>query len=156
MAISKVSQTIYVYKTTNLRIIDGDTIEADIDLGFKQRWTTNIRFWGYDAYETRGTTAHPLGQVCKEFLQHLFNKFGHTFYIQTNKDAIAIYNRVEAKLYLETITEDGKKAFVDVIATMKLNGLDKSGTVPYVEGREPLYKLIVATDIDSVIRPTTV
>lgn len=151
--ISKVSQTIYVYKTTLIRIIDGDTIEADIDLGFKLRWTTPIRFWGFDAYETRGATAHPLGNAGKAFLAHLFEKFGNVFYIHTNKDAVAIYNRVEAKLYLETITADGKKAFVDVIATMKLNGFDKSGTTPFVEGREPLYKMIVAADIDTVIKP---
>lgn len=151
--ISKVSQTIYVYKTTCLRVIDGDTIEADIDLGFKQRWTTTIRFWGYDAYETRGATAHPMGNTCKEFLAQLFAKFGDVFYIHTNKDAVAIYNRVEAKLFLETVNAEGKKAFVDVIATMKLNGLDKSGAVPYVEGREPIYKMIVASDIDSVIKP---
>lgn len=151
--ISKVSQTIYVYKTTLTRIIDGDTIEATIDLGFKMGWTTDIRFWGYDAYETRGATAHPLGTTAKTFLADLFTKFGNVFYIHTNKDAVAIYNRVEAKLYLETINADGKKAFVDVIATMRANGFDKSGAVPYVEGRAPIYKMIVATDIDSVVKP---
>lgn len=152
--ISKVSQTIYVYKTTLLYVKDGDTIQGDIDLGFKMRWTADIRFSGIDTYERSGVSAHPLGNVAKAFLEELFRKFGTTFYLHSMKDEVAIYNRVSGKLYLETI-HDGKRAFVDVIQTMKLNGFDKSGAVPYDPAREPIYKIIVASDIDVLIKPTT-
>ena len=45
---------LYLYRIDNIRVIDGDTIDCDIDLGFdvwlhKQR----IRLYGIDAPETR-------------------------------------------------------------------------------------------------------
>ena len=44
----------YIYKAIIRRVIDGDTVVADIDLGF-DTWIQNqhIRFYNYDAPETR-------------------------------------------------------------------------------------------------------
>ena len=41
----------YTYEAEVIRIIDGDTIEAIIDLGFKVFWKTKIRLAGIDAPE---------------------------------------------------------------------------------------------------------
>lgn len=44
----------YIYRIANLRVVDGDTVDCDIDLGFDQ-WMhgQRIRMHGIDAPETR-------------------------------------------------------------------------------------------------------
>ena len=44
---------LYVYKLSNIKVIDGDTIDADIDLGFHITVRKRIRLYGIDAPETR-------------------------------------------------------------------------------------------------------
>lgn len=151
MAITSVSQLIFVYKATCLRVIDGDTIEADLDMGFKQRWTTSIRFHGIDTYEMRGSQAHPLGTTAKTFLEKLFRDYGPSFYIHTNRDEIAIYNRVAGRLFLETVIDE-QRTFIDVIETMRANGFDKSGTVPHDPTQEAKLVSIPANDIMDIFR----
>lgn len=47
----------YTYPITNIRVIDGDTIEADVDLGFRIRQRQIIRLAGIDAPELRAKDA---------------------------------------------------------------------------------------------------
>lgn len=47
----------YTYPISNIRIIDGDTIEADVDLGFRIRQRQIIRLAGIDAPELRSKDA---------------------------------------------------------------------------------------------------
>ncbi len=47
----------FTYPITNIRIIDGDTIEADVDLGFRIRQRQIIRLAGIDAPELRSKDA---------------------------------------------------------------------------------------------------
>lgn len=146
--ITKISQSIYVYKAKCLWVKDGDTVEAELDLGFKVKWTTPIRFHGIDTYEIHGVTAHPTGSVAKKFLEDMFAKFGDVFYFKSERDEIAIYNRAAGSLWLET-KQGGKRAFVDVVATMKANGFLKDGSVPLNAG-DPIYIYRIANDIMDV------
>ena len=43
----------YIYKINVTRVIDGDTIDADIELGFDMILSKRIRLHGIDAPETR-------------------------------------------------------------------------------------------------------
>jgi endonuclease YncB( thermonuclease family) len=147
--ITNVSQSIYVYKATCLRVIDGDTIDAQIDLGFKINWSSHIRFQGIDVYETRGATKNDLGVAGKQFTQLAFDTFGTDFYLKSIKDEVAIYNRVAGELYLETKTADGHRAFVDLIQSLRANGYDKSGAVPHNTG-DPIWIIRQADDIMSL------
>lgn len=45
--------SLYVYQLSNIRVIDGDTIDADIDLGFRITVRKRIRLYGIDAPETK-------------------------------------------------------------------------------------------------------
>ena len=47
----------YTYPISNIRVIDGDTIEADVDLGFRIRQRQVIRLAGIDAPELRAKDA---------------------------------------------------------------------------------------------------
>jgi micrococcal nuclease len=44
---------LYTYKAKVLRVVDGDTIELSIDLGFTITWTSTCRLSGINAYELR-------------------------------------------------------------------------------------------------------
>ena len=46
----------YEYSAKVLRVIDGDTIELDVDLGFRVRRTLRVRLAGVDAPECRGAS----------------------------------------------------------------------------------------------------
>jgi len=43
----------YIYKIKVTRVIDGDTVDADIDLGFDTKLSKRIRLHGIDTPETR-------------------------------------------------------------------------------------------------------
>lgn len=44
----------FQYAATVLRVIDGDTIDVKVDLGFRVLFETQVRFKGLNAPETRG------------------------------------------------------------------------------------------------------
>ena len=55
----------YQYEAEVLRVIDGDTLDLFIDLGFKVGFNTRIRMIGIDTPEKW----HPYGKVVKAYLQ---------------------------------------------------------------------------------------
>jgi micrococcal nuclease len=57
----------YQYEAEVLRVIDGDTLDLFIDLGFKVGFNTRIRMIGIDTPEKW----HPYGKVVKAYLQQL-------------------------------------------------------------------------------------
>ena len=63
----------YTYKAIIVRLVDGDTICADLDLGMYV-WVRNvkIRFLGYNAPEIRGPEK-VLGKIAKQALESLIS-----------------------------------------------------------------------------------
>lgn len=57
----------YQYEAEVLKVIDGDTLDLFIDLGFKVGFNTRIRMIGIDTPEKW----HPYGKVVKAYLQEL-------------------------------------------------------------------------------------
>ncbi len=63
----------YIYRIRSIhKVVDGDTIDADIDLGFDISLTKRIRLAGIDTPESRTTDAYEkkLGLEVKEWLKH--------------------------------------------------------------------------------------
>ena len=66
----------YVYRIRSVhKVVDGDTIDADIDLGFDISLTKRIRLAGIDTPESRTTDLKEkaLGLEVKEWLKHKLN-----------------------------------------------------------------------------------
>ena len=63
----------YEYRATILRVIDGDTIEARVDLGFDVSVIERFRLYGINAPETKGESREE-GKAATEYLRVLVAK----------------------------------------------------------------------------------
>ena len=98
----------YEYKCKIVKIIDGDTADVDIDLGFgvwlkKQR----IRFYGIDTPEsrTRDVTEKIYGNAAKAFVVS-YLPLDSIQTLITVKDAVGKYGRILGKFKVyESITD---------------------------------------------------
>ena len=63
----------YEYRCNVIKIIDGDTVDVDIDLGFNVWVHSRIRFYGVDAWEsrTRNLEEKKKGLAAKAYVKDL-------------------------------------------------------------------------------------
>lgn len=88
----------YEYKATIVKVYDGDTVTAEIDLGFKIKVTKTIRLYGLDTPEVRGDE-RPDGLISRDRLrERILDK---EVVIKTMKDKKGKYGRYIAEIYLE-------------------------------------------------------
>ena len=96
----------FEYQCKIVRVIDGDTTDVDIDLGFgvwlkKQR----IRFYGVDTPESRTSDKEEkvYGMIAKEVVQdHL--PLGSTQVLRTHKDDVGKYGRILGEFIVNDTT----------------------------------------------------
>jgi len=98
----------YTYTATVRRVVDGDTIDVDIDLGFsvwldKQR----IRLLGIDApaARTRNKEEKIRGLLSKEKLKSLC-PVGSLIQLKTHKDDKGKFGRILGELVVDTASEN--------------------------------------------------
>ena len=111
------NNTIYNYKAKITRVVDADTVDAEIDCGFGIIISKRIRLLNYDAPETwrpsceeEYTHGLKATEKAKELLE------GKVLYIETGKDK-GVYGRYLANIQME----DGN----DFVEYMKSNGFSK-------------------------------
>lgn len=106
----------YKYKFKLDRVVDGDTIDGHIDLGFNITVFKRVRLVGIDAPETRTTdkTEKALGLESKKWLD-IFLSTGEII-IKTANDKTGKYGRILADVYVNDI---------HVQSEMLFNGLAK-------------------------------
>ena len=91
----------YVKKVTN--VVDGDTIDADIDLGFDISFSSRVRLAGIDTPESRTSNKAEkvLGLESKEYLKSKI-KDAKSVVIKTEKmDSSEKYGRILGWVYLD-------------------------------------------------------
>lgn len=93
----------YEYRVKKvLRVVDGDTIDVDIDLGFSISFTQRVRLAGIDTPEsrTRDLKEKALGLESKEYLKNLLDG-AKDIVIQTEKpDSSEKYGRILGWLFI--------------------------------------------------------
>ena len=105
MAIEK-----YNYKAKLVRVVDGDTVDALIDVGFDIWFKKRIRFKGVDTWEsrTRNLEEKALGLKAKartkELLEKVSSKSG---YFRLKSYGLGKYGRVLGELFI--MDADGKQ-----------------------------------------------
>ena len=100
----------YIYKAKLDRVIDGDTVDALIDVGFDIWFKKRIRFKGVDTWEsrTRNLEEKALGLKAKartkELLEKVSSKSG---YFRIKSYGLGKYGRVLADVFI--MDKDGKQ-----------------------------------------------
>jgi len=96
----------FEYPCKIVKVIDGDTADVDIDLGFgvwlkKQR----IRFYGVDTPESRTSDKEEkvYGILAKKFVMHHLPK-GSTQVLRTHKDGKGKYGRILGEFVVDDTT----------------------------------------------------
>lgn len=91
----------YVKKVS--KVVDGDTIDVDIDLGFDISFTSRVRLAGIDTPESRTTDKieKALGLEAKAFLKNAIDS-AKTVVIKTEKmDSSEKYGRILGWVFLD-------------------------------------------------------
>ena len=105
----------YNYNATCVKVVDGDTIDAEIDLGFDIKVTKRIRLGGINAPEsrTRNKVEKKLGIAAKERLKEILEGAANCFELESQE--LGKFGRVIGKLHIDKIA--GK----DVITKVCVN-----------------------------------
>ena len=88
----------YEYSAKIIAVIDGDTVKAEIDLGFGITRRDTLRLKGINAPELHAADPKP-GIAAKEYLAKLLSIFP-TVTIRTHKDASEKYGRLLAEIWI--------------------------------------------------------
>ena len=100
----------YIYKAKLDRVVDGDTVDALIDVGFDIWFKKRIRFKGVDTWEsrTRNLEEKALGLKAKartkELLEKVSSKSG---YFRIKSYGLGKYGRVLTDVFI--MDKDGKQ-----------------------------------------------
>ena len=102
----------YNYKATCLRVVDGDTIDAMIDLGFDVHVKKRIRLAEIDAPEsrTRDKQEKILGLAAKDRLKAMLDGADNKFDLESRE--IGKFGRVLGKLHIDKL--DGKDCLTQI------------------------------------------
>ncbi len=93
---------LYTYRAFDFRVVDGDTVDCTVDLGFYMYRRIRLRLAGFDAPEIRGEE-RPLGLKAKDKLKKLLSE-SQVWIVKTYKHT-GIYGRYTA----EILSVDGKR-----------------------------------------------
>ena len=100
----------FIYRAKLDRVVDGDTVDALIDVGFDIWFKKRIRFMGLDTWEsrTRDLEEKKLGKLAKErtrqLLEDVSSKSG---YFRLKSHGLGKYGRVLGELFI--MDADGKQ-----------------------------------------------
>lgn len=90
----------FFYQADVLKIVDGDTLDLMIDLGFDVHHKVRVRLYGLNTPESRTSDDEEKkrGLQAKDFTLN-WVKESETIFIQTIKDKTEKYGRILARIY---------------------------------------------------------
>jgi|TARA_Y100000114_G_C11592920_1_gene246609 micrococcal nuclease len=90
----------FIYNATCIRVVDGDTIDATIDLGFDVWKKIRIRFIGINTPEsrTRDLEEKARGLAAKEFVREMLEKHENKFIFHSH--GVGKFGRALGEIYL--------------------------------------------------------
>ena len=99
----------FEYKAKVVRVVDGDTVDLCVDLGFRVQFTDRFRVHGIDAPETYGVSKdseeYKKGTLAKEWLESQIR--GSTVLVRTDRDKRGKFGRWLAEIFLTDGTNIG-------------------------------------------------
>jgi len=114
--------TKYFYGAKLLRVVDGDTIDALIDLGFKTFVKNRIRYMGIDTWEsrTRDKDEKKKGLAAKARNKELLEQNDGKFLVQSH--GLGKYGRLLGEVFIETYDDKTEGGPFSVNEILKVEG----------------------------------
>ena len=125
----------YIYRAKLERVVDGDTIDALIDVGFDIWVKKRIRYMGIDTWEsrTRDLEEKAKGLLAKERNKELLEKVSSKpGYFRLKSHGVGKYGRVLGEIFIEDT--EGKQYSIN--ETLKTEG----HAYEYHGGKKELFK----------------
>jgi micrococcal nuclease len=103
----------YTYKICLLKVVDGDTIDAEIDLGFDIKVKKRVRFMGINAPEsrTKDLEEKARGLAAKDRVKQLLEGCKN---ITLKSHGVGKFGRCLGELHLDTIDGQEKLTLVNL------------------------------------------
>ena len=120
----------YQYKVKLIKVVDGDTIDVTIDLGFDITTKKRVRFSGINAPEsrTRDLKEKAKGLAAKARVKQIL-KENEKF--ELHSEELGKYGRVLGKIYIKKL--DGKDCFTQKCLNDVL--INEKHAIPYFGGK---------------------
>ena len=116
------------YNCTIRRVVAGDTVDVDIDLGFDM-WIHNerVRLYGIDTPEsrTRDLEEKKAGLFAKDVVEH-YLPVGSKQVLRTHKDKVGKYGRVLGEFIIHDSEQDRQTTINEFMIRHKI-GVEYSG-----------------------------
>jgi len=125
----------YIYRAKLERVVDGDTIDALIDVGFDIWVKKRIRYMGIDTWEsrTRDLDEKAKGLAAKERNKELLEKVSaKAGYFRLKSHGVGKYGRVLGEIFIQD--ETGKQ--YNINETLKAEG----HAYEYSGGKKQIFK----------------
>jgi len=116
----------YTYKARLIRVIDGDTVDAEIDLGFGVYMKQRVRLYGINTPDSRSKEQEERerGLASKQRLTEILTR---EFIIETILNKRGKFGRILGVLYIET--ENGERENVNNILVQEGHAKEYFGTI---------------------------
>jgi len=103
----------YTYKISPLKVVDGDTIDAEIDLGFDIKVKKRVRFMGINAPEsrTKDLEEKAKGLAAKDRVKALLDGCDN---IQLKSHGVGKFGRCLGEIMLDTVDGQEKLTLVSL------------------------------------------
>ena len=104
----------YEYKSIIRRVVDGDTVDVTLDLGFDILYNNRIRLLGIDTPEsrTRDLEEKERGLAAKDRVKELC-PVGSTVMLRTTKDGRGKFGRILGEIFVEGVVQSVNKLLVE-------------------------------------------
>lgn len=90
---------LYTYRAAVIYVVDGDTVDLSVSLGFEMTYKARFRLVGINTPESYGPNACPEGRAAKQYLIDTLPT-GTPVIVKTTKDRKEKYGRFLAEVFL--------------------------------------------------------
>ena len=104
----------YEYRATIRRVVDGDTVDVTLDLGFNILYNSRIRLLGIDTPEsrTRDLEEKARGLAAKDRVKELC-PVGSSVILKTTKDGRGKFGRILGEIFVSGIVQSINQLLVE-------------------------------------------
>ena len=132
----------YEYNCTVTRVVDGDTIDVVLDLGFSVLHKCRVRLYGIDTPEsrTRDKDEKARGKLAAKYLENSIKNGTEIILRSKLKDSKGKYGRVLGEIIIDNININ--QSMIEKYLAVRYTGQSKKNVeAEHLENRKKLIKL---------------